>query len=567
VSPLAALVVAKLRSVRHAFAAVRRESQLKVTVVAGAALALWLAFFFGTRTVFRLVDAFGSELLGSRGVSLVELLLPRLLSVFALLLFVMLAASSALLAFSSLYRSREVAHLLTTPLPTRDLFLARLAEVTLLSSWSSAYVGSPVVLAYGLERHAPPLFYLVAVAGFVPFVLIASALGAAAALVAARVLPRLPRGLLPVSLAAAGALAFVFFRLKLADPSFRDTVDLGLLVNLAGQAEAPLLPSHWLTAAVVSAAAGAGGEAGFFLLVLLANALLATLLAAALSGLLYYRGWAALAGDGRRSPRRPAAAGRALRRLPRLLPGPLPQLAAKDVKVFLRDPAQWSQVLIFFGVLAVYVATMRSGPRGLPTAFWQNWITLLNTLACLLVLATLTTRFVFPLISLEGRRFWLLGPAPVPVRAIVMQKFVLSTLASAAVTLALALLSGFRLGLAPVPMLATVGTVAAASVALSGLAVGLGSLYPDFGSDDPARIVSGLGGTLTFIASLAYVLLVAAAQTAVLRAHHLAGRTASLAALEPRVVVTAAVFVVALTAVATVLPLRAGIRHLEGSEF
>jgi ABC-2 type transport system permease protein len=245
----------------------------------------------------------------------------------------------------------------------------------------------------------------------------------------------------------------------------------------------------------------------------------------------------------------------------------LPQLAVKDVKVFLRDPAQWSQVLIFFGVLAVYVATMRTGPRGLPTAFWQSWITLLNTLACLLVLATLTTRFVFPLISLEGRRFWLLGLAPVPVRAIVRQKFLLSMTASAAVTLALALLSGFRLGLAPLPMFATVATVAAASVALSGLAVGLGSLYPDFASDDPARIVSGLGGTLTFIASLAYVLLVAAAQTAVLRAYHVASRPGAVAAPGARLAWAAAGFVVALTAVATVLPLHAGTRHLERSEF
>jgi hypothetical protein len=48
VSPLAALVVAKLRSGGHALAAVHRESQLKVAVVAGAAAALWLGFFFGT---------------------------------------------------------------------------------------------------------------------------------------------------------------------------------------------------------------------------------------------------------------------------------------------------------------------------------------------------------------------------------------------------------------------------------------------------------------------------------------------------------------------------------------
>ena len=564
-SPLAALAVAKLRALGHALAAVRRESRLKVAVVAGAAVALWAGFLFGARAVFRLVDSFGVELLGSRGVSLVELLLPRLLSVFALLLFVMLIASSALLAFSSLYRSREVAHLLTTPLPLPDLFTARLAEVTFMSSWSSAYVGSPVLLAYGLERHAPLDFYLVAAAGFVPFVLIAAALGAAVALLAARTLPRLPRGLLPAALAAAGALAFLFFRLKLADPSFRDTVDLGLLVNLAGQAEASFLPSHWLTAAVVGAAAGARGEALFFVLVLLANAALVALVAATLAGRLFYPGWGDLVGRGGSRARRRAGGRRG--RLGAALRGPLAQLALKDVRVFLRDPAQWSQVLIFFGVLAVYVATMRTGPRGLPTAFWQNWITLLNTLACLLVLATLTTRFVFPLVSLEGRRFWLLGLAPLPVRALVRQKFLLSLAASAAVTLALALLSGFRLGLAPVPLLATLGVVAAASVALSGLAVGLGSLYPDFGSDDPAKIVSGLGGTLTFIVSLAYVLVVAAAQTAVLRAHHVALRSAGAAGPALRVALLAAGLVALLTAAATILPLRAGIRHLERSEF
>ena len=174
-------------------------------------------------------------------------------------------------------------------------------------------------------------------------------------------------------------------------------------------------------------------------------------------------------------------------------------LTLKDVLLFAREPAQWSQAAIFFGVLGVYMATMRTGYRGYGEAFWQSWITMLNTVACLLVLATLTTRFVFPLISLEGRRFWLLGLAPLPRRRLVMQKFWLSVLSTAFATVGLAVLSSWRLRL-PLGLFAlALFTVAAASVALSGLAVGLGSLFPDFAAETPARAVSGLGGTLTFV--------------------------------------------------------------------
>ena len=42
----------------------------------------------------------------------------------------------------------------------------------------------------------------------------------------------------------------------------------------------------------------------------------------------------------------------------------------------------------------------------------------------------------------------------------------------------------------------------------SGLAVGLGALYPNFGEDNPSKIVSGFGGTLNLVLSLIFVLVV-----------------------------------------------------------
>ena len=45
-----------------------------------------------------------------------------------------------------------------------------------------------------------------------------------------------------------------------------------------------------------------------------------------------------------------------------------------------------------------------------------------------------------------------------------------------------------------------------ASVTLTGLAVGLGALYPNFKEDNPSKIVSGFGGTFCLVLSFIYIL-------------------------------------------------------------
>ena len=43
------------------------------------------------------------------------------------------------------------------------------------------------------------------------------------------------------------------------------------------------------------------------------------------------------------------------------------------------------------------------------------------------------------------------------------------------------------------------------TLALTGLAVGLGALFPNFREENPAKIVSGFGGTLCLLASFLYI--------------------------------------------------------------
>ncbi|MDZ4861534.1 MAG: hypothetical protein SGI88_21385, partial [Candidatus Hydrogenedentes bacterium] len=237
----------------------------------------------------------------------------------------------------------------------------------------------------------------------------------------------------------------------------------------------------------------------------------------------------------------------------------------KDIKLFWRDPAQWSQFVIFFGIMAVYIASLRDRPVAMESAFWRTWIVCLNIGACTLILATLTSRFIFPLISLEGRRFWVIGLAPLTYRQLIWQKFWLSVSSTSAFTITLVLLSCYMLEVDAIFFALSLYSIVITNFGLSGLSVGLGSLYPNFQEDNPARIVSGMGGTLNFLLSMGYITLIIAAQTTMMVTEVL-GVYRSPSHFHATLVLVVAGMAV-LSAVTTFLPMRLGLRNLDQSEY
>jgi ABC-2 type transport system permease protein len=221
--------------------------------------------------------------------------------------------------------------------------------------------------------------------------------------------------------------------------------------------------------------------------------------------------------------------------------------------------------VIFFGIMALYVASLKDRASAFETPLYRNWIVCLNIAACTLILATLTSRFIFPLISLEGRRFWVLGLAPVTFRQIIWQKFWLSVCTTSAFTISLVTLTCIMLEVDAVAFFLAVYSIIITNFGLSGLAVGLGSLYPNFQEDNPARIVSGMGGTLNFLVSMAYIVLIIGAQAVILfwstvgEPEHTARFWGAFALVVG--------FMTILSAVVTLAPMRLGLRNLNHSEY
>jgi ABC-2 type transport system permease protein len=174
---------------------------------------------------------------------------------------------------------------------------------------------------------------------------------------------------------------------------------------------------------------------------------------------------------------------------------------------------------------------------------------------------------VFPLISLEGRKFWILGLTPVSRDQILRGKFAFAATGSLVVAEGLILISDVLLGVPPEGLLLHAVTVAVIAVGLSALNVGLGAYLPTFRETDPSKIVVGFGGTVNMVLGLAFLVAVIGVMVVPFHIAQLVqSRTSGEMQVNPWVFAGIPIGMI-LGVVAVVLPLRAGARSLRDMEF
>jgi ABC-2 type transport system permease protein len=406
----------------------------------------------------------------------------------------------------------------------RDVYRWKFIEALGISSWALVFLSAPMLAAYGVVHSVPWPFYLLVALGYLPFVVIPAVLGSWLVLLLVRALSK--RWVKAALLSAAGALLlFIVLGTKPVTEAEAAKVQEALmfpkLMHGTRLATNPWLPSSWLALAIRHWSVEGMEKSGmFFFLLLSSNALFGLLIAFDFAGRGYYGSWAtSLNSRAERQQRSTAAKRDRVRRgmglgwlqaKVRPLSPRMTALVFKDIRVFWRDPTQWTQFMIFFGLLCIYVLNLRNVAIEFKQGYWETLISYLNLAASALTLSTLTTRFVFPMFSLEGRRVWILGLSPVGLRGVVLQKFWASFLCSSCITVTLVIASALTLNLPWPRVLFFAGTIAMMSAALCGLAAGLGALFPNFKEDNPSKIVSGFGGTLCLVISFVYNTLVVA---------------------------------------------------------
>jgi ABC-2 type transport system permease protein len=500
---------ARFTSLRAAVADLRRKSRLMLAVLGGFCLGyLAVGYYLFYRG---LVFLHGVPLFGS-------ILAQRLLFLIFGFFFAMLIFSNAIIGYASLFKNRETDFLLSLPIRTRDVYLWKLLESLVFASWALLFLSAPMMVAWGRAGGAAGPFYAEVLIAFLPFVIIPAQIGSWAIIIIVRLFSM--RWAKRISIAiAAGAILWLIFGVKpVTDTEAAQSLEIlsyDVLLKHTHLSLSPALPSSWMAQSVLAWSEGLFRKGAFYFLVMLSTALMGLLVSYEVAGNAFYGSWSAsMASRAERFQRRSLRVQRKTNRRPILevlfdlipfLSRPIKALTLKDARLFSRDPTQWTQFLIFFGLLCIYVLNLRNVSLDTTNPYWVPLISDLNLAASTLTLSTLTTRFVFPQFSLEGRRLWIIGLSPVGMKKVLLQKFAFSCLASMSVTVGLMTASSVMLHLSWARIYFFDLAIAIPAASLCGLAVGLGAMFPNLKEDNPSKIVSGFGGTLCLVISFSYI--------------------------------------------------------------
>jgi ABC-2 type transport system permease protein len=537
-----------------------RGGRGKIVILTLVGSVFWLAVF---GVLYRILKYFrGVEELG-------PLLAGKLLGLALLSFISILVLSNVITALSSFFLAKDLDLLVSAPVDWLRLYLAKLGETLLHSSWMVALMAVPILAAYGVIYRGGVLFIPYAVLVVVPLLLLPAVVGSAVTLILVNVFPaRRTRDLLSIiAIGAAGGVILLFRIIRpeqLARPEgFRNLLDF---ITVLRTPTSPFLPSEWATKAIMGYLRHDLDPLPLVLLWTTAAAFVT--LGALLHRGLFPQGFTKAQEGAERFIRggfwRWTVGG-----LLKPLPVAKREFVLKDVRLFFRDTTQWSQLILLAVLVVVYVFNIQALPlhRGEPVGFFYvTLVSFLNLGLAGFVLASIAARFVFPAVSLEGRQMWLLRSSPLDLRALLWSKYWVGTIPLLILALLLTGITNVLLQVAPFMMIVSMTAMFALTLAISAMALAFGAVYPQFETENAAQIPTSFGGLVFMMATIA---LLAAVTLSLWQAVY----TYVRAVYDGRPVVIDAwmigwfVVAAALCAAATVIPLRLALRKMESFEF
>jgi len=532
------------------------DSFLKLCFLCAIGMLIWVAIFWAATEVLSYFK--GIEEIG-------DILGYKLLSMILIVSFALLIFSSILTSLSKLYLSRDLLLVHSMPVASYKIFIARWIDSTVESSWMVVIFTLPIFLSYGIVYRADVFYYANTLLALSALVINASAISTGMVILA---VIAIPANRLKSIFIFLGILFFVVIYLAirlsrpelLVDPEVFDTVMV--YITSLQTPSSPLLPTTWADDAIRAGLAGAFGSGLFHTALAWCFAGTALFILIMVADAVYFKGFSRTQTAAVRFFRNRGAG----RQYLNFLPGSVKAFAVKEIKTFLRDQTQWSQLFLIAALVLIYVYNFKVLPLDkapIKTVYLQNLFSFLNMGLALFVLTAISARFAYPAVSMEREAFWLVKTSPLSLRTFLWIKFFVYFFPLLALTQALIVTTNILLNVTPFMMALSTITVFFLVPGIVAMGIGLGAAYPNFKAENPTQTVTSFGGLVFMIVCVGYiglVILIEAGPVYCLFMADIRGDTLSLPTWLWIVASFSAALVISLLAIA--VPMRFGEKRL-----
>ncbi len=415
----------------------------------------------------------------------------------------MLVLSAMTVALQALYANRDVQLLLAAPVRPQAVFAAKLVDIALANVSLFGMMGLPIVVAYAHARGILSIEYVVRVGVVMAaFCVLPTALGTVGSIVMMRLLPanrlRDIIGALGLAGLATGYVVLSLMARRMHEPGAAYGTARTMLDLLASPAASR---GPWAWAGDVVATPSGYPEVYEPLFLLLLTSAAAVAFGAYVASALHWRGWVgAQDSAGQRST--VSKGGVCWEAVFRWLPGPARAYFLKDLRCLARDLRQLSLLLMPAAVVVVLLLNLSSDPQT-HTAPRALLGLILLPLVGMIALRIASSAFVGETNSLMVALASPAGPRNILIGKLTYTAFLssgLALLAHSGYALVYAMTSGeWVLSLAMTLM---------ATVALSGIGVGVGARAMEMSIDGARSSLTGVARILILGLQLVYSVVV-----------------------------------------------------------
>ncbi len=438
------------------------------------------------------------------------IIMNRLIAFGLFALFIIVAGSHVLSAYSSLFKAQELPNLFSSPYSLHRIFRIQCIETLVHGGWVLAMFCLPLLFAYGMELNANILFYPVVLLGLTGFFGIAGCLGILLMLVAARWIISRPLRSAVSMVLFLGLFIGMFVYLAIASNVFSAGVTaakIGETLANMRLSTLPYLPSHWMSELMNAAQIQDWWRVGLFLSLLISTWLVLWSASLELGERWYADAWLwtqehvgtkhLLRGHRKYKPKHFL--------LIRLLPSRIGAFVYKEFVLFVRDFSQWGQLVLILALTIFYIFQTQTVMSGDTASRMKTLLACFNVILLAFIQATLSLRYTYPSISLEGKAFWVVASAERGIERIFFTKYYLHTFCLLCIGLGLGTVLNMIVDVDFNMYIISLTVLFLFSFGFTSWSLGLGALFSKFEATNIADVSSDTGTLVAMILTMLYL--------------------------------------------------------------
>jgi ABC-2 type transport system permease protein len=493
------------------------------------------------------------------------LLSYKMLSMIVTVAFSLLFISAVITAVSRFYLSKDLICVHAMPVAAWQVLLSRWIAAYFDGSWMVLLYLIPVLLSYVLVFDSGGLTFVLMGMAVISLSVTASVLGGIFVIILVMVIPA---GRLKSVLVVAGILVFCLLYLaarmirpeQLVDPEAFNTVLL--YIASLETPSSPWFPGTWCFDSIQNLLEKNMGPALIDMALSWSFSLVAVLVMLLAADLFYKKGLSKSLGKKQKTVKGPDNA-----RLMQKNTSPTMALAFREIRSFMRDQTQWSQIFLVLALIVIYIYNFTLLPLDkspIKAFYLQNLLSFLNMGLALFVLTAVAGRFAYPAVSMESEAFWIIRSSPVSLSRFLWIKFLVYLVPLFIMAQVLIVTTNILLHVTVFMMILSIVTTALVVPPVTALAIGIGSIFADFNLESPLKSVTSFGGMVYMTACAALVAAIILLEAGPVYTIFMADiKNRPLAGYE--IVWSAASFVLVplICTACVIVPMRLGARHLQ----